>query len=308
MKIGLITSSFNNYGSRLQNLASILIYKEKYPNSKIYTIIPTLKYKIVDIPFFGKLFSFFYLRFKFKGKINRNNKLLNYKLVYIESYNLEHLKKLNKKFDLFIIGSDRIWEHVDVDYNFKFAMFTKNKICNAPSLIGDSIYKNRKIYSLCLPSFECLNVRESKIAKIINDEYKLKCDTLNDPTLRLGGDKWNSLCSKSIKSSHHEYIVLYIIGSNEQYKNSINSISNKLKSNIITIFNENNGNHRFQYTPLEFISIINNSDGIITNSFHGACFAKIFNKKLKILKYSDKKTLDDRFDIFNNYDSIFDEL
>ena len=299
MKIAIITTQFLNYGSRLQNLATIELLKKQYPGAQIFTLIPSKTHnKLVLLLKNSRLLQSLFLKLKFRGKINKNNKLLNYKAFFVKDFSINELSFLDKKYDLFVVGSDQIWNYPNGDKsNFQFAMFTKNKICNAPSFALSKETSTPRMRML-LESFKNLNVREKEAADYINNVLKIKCEQLIDPTLRLPLTKWKQF---SKNSKNNNYVLVYILG-NKMMEKEILGQTNNSNKNLITIFNSNDEKSKFKYSPTEFISCIANASEVITNSFHGACLAKIFGKKLEI--YRNNRSDDARFDFFENYENL----
>lgn len=298
MKIGIITTTFNNFGSRLQNIATVELLKEQYKGSKIKTIV-VLKNKSKFIRFLGKIHFFckLCLKLKFKGKVNKDNKLCNYKLYFVKDYSLESLRYLDKKYDLFVIGSDQIWNNLGEMSNFYFGMFTDKKICNSPSFVPECC-KDVALLKEYLSSFKELNVREEATCRFINEQLGLKCNVLKDPTLRLTKDKWDSLLRKN-KHNFKNFVFVYMLHKKEKYEQICNDL--KIK-NKLCLFNSNNGAEKYDYSPLEFAALISNSNKVITNSFHGACFATIFDKPLTIYKHNEPSDI--RYDVFKSYKNL----
>lgn len=303
MRIGIVTTTFENYGSRLQNLATVLLLKKQYKGAKIETIVISrgktllrLLSKIVG----NSLLSWVYLKLKFRGKINNDNKLLNYRAFFLKSDSLEEYSRLNNRYDLIVVGSDQIWKHYNYMTNFKFALFTKNKICNAPSFPVRELSKEELNFIIPLvSSFKELNFREQATVDYFN-AHNVKCSCLQDPTLRVTTEEWGNL----IKSNDERFdYLVYILNDEELYKKTLNEIDGDAR--IKSIFLVNKGTDKFRYSPLMFLCLLKNSDCIITNSFHGACFAKIFNKKLRIINQTANFT-DCRFDVFKNYEQLVD--
>lgn len=301
MKIAIITTPFLNYGSRLQNLASIELLKDQFPKAKVYTLIPS-KTRNKIILFFknSRIIQFLYLKMKFRGKINKNNKLLNYKAFFVKDFSIEELSPLNNQYDLFVVGSDQIWNFPKGEKsNFLFAMFTNKKICNAPSF-AITKYTTVPEMRLLLSSFKDLNVRELETKNYINNELGIKCNYLADPTLRLPVNKWNRFVKKS---KDNNYVMVYILEKEQMINSIIDDLKNK-KLRFRILYNSNDERDTFKYTPLDFINLIAHSSIVITNSFHGACLAKIFKKKLKI--YKNNRANDARFKIFETYDNLLE--
>lgn len=298
MKIGIITTTFNNFGSRLQNIATVELLKEQYKGSKIRTIV-VLKNKSKFIRLLGKIhfFSKVCLKLKFKGKVNKDNKLCKYKLYFVKDYSIESLRFLDKKYDLFVIGSDQIWNNLGEMSNFYFGMFTDKKICNSPSFVPEWC-KDVALLKEYLSSFKELNVREEATCKFINEQLGLKCNVLKDPTLRLAKEKWDSLLKKN-KHNFKNFIFVYMLHKKEKYEQICHDLKN---NNKLCLFNSNSGDENYEYSPLEFAAFISDSNELITNSFHGSCFAVIFNKPLTIYKHNEPSDI--RYEVFKNYSNL----
>ena len=71
---------------------------------------------------------------------------------------------------------------------------------------------------------------------------------------------------------------------------------------FIIIFNKNDGVEKFSHTPIEFINLLANSSCVITNSFHGACMAKVFD--INLIIHKNNRSSDARFDIFRDYKKL----
>ena len=305
MKIGIVTTTFENYGTRLQNLATVELLKEQYKKAKIETIVISIghsKLRFLSRIFGNTIISWLYLRLKFKGKINRNNKLLHYRAFFLKTDSLSEYKTINERYDLIVVGSDQVWKHYSYLTNFKFALFSKNKICNAPSFPSRNIDKTDFVNLRPLIStFSSINFREQYTVDYFR-ENGIECLRLDDPTLRLPLSSWERLVKANKK---HFSFFIYILNDKKCYDKVVEDINRiEKRDSIMSIFLYNTGKDKFVYSPLEFLAFLKNSDFIITNSFHGACFAKKFGKKLKIVNDKLGDPNDARFDIFLSYSNL----
>lgn len=304
MKIGLITTTFPNYGSRLQNIASIQIAQNTWPGSTVETIVISRVIKSLKIPsLFKKVLCVFYKYWKFRGPLNKNKGIINYKVYAIDDTDILDLQILNTKYDLFLIGSDQIWTCLGPSYKFFFGAFTNKKICNSPSMLmnKEEIYKNKHVLKELLETFDSLNVREKSVAHNIKELLGLSCGYLEDPVFRVKKDYWGKLINqiRSVKLRKENYALIYILKDLKMFQNLKNVIESKMPNQLIDIYQKNNGQKdKFDFTPLEFLKVIHDSSVVITNSFHCACFAQIFSKEL----YLAETCFDDpRFDCFKTY-------
>lgn len=304
MKIGIITTQFANYGSRLQNLATVILLKEKYKDSTIETIVISTRFKkfkfvrkILNLNIFKKI----YLKIKFHGKINKNNKILNYNVFFLKSDAIEEYEDIKNRYDLIVVGSDQIWNYTKENPNYKFAMFAKNKICNAPSYPIRAVSQEEIIrIRPYVESFKDLNFREQSTVDLFRSNG-IKCQRLLDPVLQINPNCWETMKGITNLKKKVRYFV-YILNDKKCFDDVVGKIKKTDKDKAI--FLNNNGKDKFKYTPLEFLNFIRNCDCVITNSFHGACFAKIFSKNLVIINNKLGNKNDSRFDDFINYEKL----
>ena len=102
-------------------------------------------------------------------------------------------------------------------------------------------------------------------------------------------EEWKKI---SKKYNHKEkYVCVYTLGLNRSVEGVIDSFSKEYNKKIIDIFYKkrfsNELKHENGFGPIEFISAIENSDFVITNSFHGTVFALLFHKKFITITRGD---------------------
>ena len=93
IRIGIITALMNNYGSRLQNIATVELVKRRFPNAAIETIVlssrfsrPSKLYRLLNNPVCRKIL----LSVKFRSKINKNNRLLNFRpTLFVDTFDFK---------------------------------------------------------------------------------------------------------------------------------------------------------------------------------------------------------------------------
>lgn len=192
--------------------------------------------------------------------------------------NFEELKTLNKTFHNFVVGSDQVFRpwHIQFDIDaflFSFADADKNILSYAASFgmkMEKSNSKQDRIFQLLLSNFDSLSLRE-----LNGVEYCKSLGIKNpvqsiDPVFLLDKTMWENLFND--KKDIHTKIVFYTIDSKIK-----NEIINFIKTN--PAINTGNVKDVTFNTPVEeWLAEINNCDLFITDSFHGICFAIIFNK------------------------------
>lgn len=246
-----------------------------------------------------------------------------------ECDSLESLQKLNDKTENFIVGSDQLWKssiyknHGRYIYHLNFVWDDKRKIGYSVSF-GDKKFdgghEDKKFSKYYLEQFDKISVREKGGVEILK-ELGIESDLILDPVFALDKKEWEELANKNIEDKN--YIACYSLsagyfGDDIPYikellryakeKLSMDSISLKIKDN---------------YSVEEWLSYMNNSKFVITDSHHGVCFAIIFNKPFLFVDMM--RGASDRFDtlfelldikgrvirhneLFNKRDDIFEPM
>lgn len=320
-KIGIITITVGeilnkyNYGNKLQNYAMQAQLKELGYDSEtiIYEpIIPdytkkmqenSTKYKFEFCQFIDDLIrvikrKVLRKRIDFLSELRTKKfKEFNEKNIKFSPHKYKHSDNLNelvKQYDLFVAGSDQIWNPYYEGYNsFYFMDFApeNRRITYAPSfgvsVIPDEI---KAAYKERLSSLKYLSIREDIGKELLKREFGLDAQFVCDPVFLLDKDEWIKICSK--RNIKEKYIAVYLLGKKSlETKKQILKISKELNIKVIDIYTWDNPNSQFA-GPNEFLSLIYNCEFLITDSFHGTAFSIIFDKPVIIVdrNASNKKS------------------
>ena len=209
----------------------------------------------------------------------RGNKFgLKYLNIANEYFNKEELEKLNEKCDTFIVGSDQVWRYYYHKNNIFYYLlnftsnYKKKKIAYSSSFgiqHSDCDYKNKIIFRYYLKQFDNVSVREDDGVRICREDFDVSATQVLDPVFLI--NDYDYLISKSSKNVNHKFIAVYSLYTNIQ--NELDFISNKLSLNIEYLNKDNN-----EDSIEDWLWTIKNCELLITDSFHGSCFAIIFNK------------------------------
>lgn len=227
--------------------------------------------------------------------------------------NRETLKSYGDKYDIYIAGSDQIWNpntmYGDTSYMLDFVDKSKLKISYASSIACNKIPNElfEKYYDN-LSKFSYLSVREKNGEYLIKEKLKLPCTLVLDPTLLLRKDKWHEIASKAKfkRKIPEKYILLYMLtyAYNDNPEKTISKmlkrIYNEYKIPIISLtdFKEKLENlivitENDELGIPEFLFLFENAEIIITSSFHGVAFSINFGKTFIPVLDATKKE-DDR--------------
>ena len=210
----------------------------------------------------------------------------------------EELSQLNEYCDIFITGSDQIWNY-NINMLFKKAFMmnfvedSKKKISFGTSF-GHSKYrapeKEMTATKRLLERFEAISVREESGARICSEVFDVKAEVVIEPVFCLDKRYYTKLAQGSTIVEEEPYILTYILDPTEEKRKAIKYYGEKSKKKVLNILD---GDPRFyeknktllnlpntleQIGADDFIKLFKNADFIITDSFHGTAFSIIFNK------------------------------
>ncbi len=298
MKIGLITiHNANNYGAVLQTFALVKVLST-------YGDVEVINYNNRHISRDSDLIRFYPSIHGLLGtgkdifRIIPRRKAIGKFLEFISTYlNTTKLYskvelKQNKldKFDIYISGSDQIWNPVCVSrdnlldpiYFCDFTSSGKKKISYASSLgahqFSSSEKRQLKMY---LKDFTHISVREKDAQLFLNDLLPLEVEYVLDPTLLLSKQEWLDSFKIKKNDSSEKYILLYSVPKSKLLGKTVDYISKKLNMKVIAINQSLTTGAKVTQQirdagPIDFLTYFSSASFVITDSFHGTCFALNF--------------------------------
>lgn len=306
-KVGIITlHRVVNYGSVLQTYALQTKLKELGYESEVIDYYPERLHKL------GML-----KRIKDKGDIFKKNIFVRNMAravifpSYIIRFNMftKFLKKYIKMtsktyytekdfmsddfdYDIFCTGSDQVWnsgwnEKIETPYFLKFAPDDKPKIAYAASfgkkkLDANEVAETREL----LDRYDSISLREQSGVDIVESLGISGSVCVVDPTLLLNGDEWRKLSSKKYKGE--KYILVYNLNRNKKIDTYAKNLANKtgLKIKVLSYqLHEVFKSGQVICNPKveDFLSLIDNAQFVITDSFHATAFSINFNTQFVIV-------------------------
>ena len=296
MKVAIITLYGNtNFGNKLQNYAlQNTLEKFNFEVKTLNNISKISKDKIFNkkLIFLRKIYrnlkniNFGVTKLKREQKIKQfSKKYINLDKKVITSKNS---KQFSKKYDLFIYGSDQIWNpYINQPFNVCLGTFAnKNQnIAYAPSLSVDSLPNECiQIYKEAFLNFKCLSCREDSGVEIIKNLTNRECNLVLDPVFLLEKDEWLKKFRINERPIEKKYILLYFIDSLDLNVKKI--IDSKFSDYEIVNLLDKKNKETYIIDPIQFLAYIYNAELIITDSFHATSFSIIFNKSFWVLNRS----------------------
>ena len=278
-----------NYGAVLTAYALQTFISEtlKYDNKLIY-----------NPPQYNKYFKKFKAFDFFKDK---------YLKCTSEITTLKQLFDLNNNYNIFITGSDQVFRYpflkdINNGYNqylLDFASINSKKISIAASFgikkiefLSETTPLIREKMKRSLKTFDFISVREKDGVEICNDLFKIYAKCIIDPVFWLEPDHYNTISQES-DFDCSDKIVSYFFHKTKKDKACFKNIEKKYGMKIIELYLSD---RKIE----DWLKAIKTSKLFITNSFHGVCFAILFNKPF-ICVVNSKSGI-------SRYESLFEML
>ncbi len=290
MKIGILTLPFNyNYGGLLQCYALQSFLKELghevFVIKRVFPKHTSIKNKAINLIklLLGRTY-------KYKRSVSA---MKYFESTYIiETPQIKEITQydnlLKDKIDALIVGSDQVWrfdytkEHY-AEYFFDFAeKWTIKRFAFAASFgVRDwklSINETSKIKNLA-SLFDRISTREESGIKLCQDKLACKATHLLDPAFLLSRNEYRSLYkTKVIKT---DSIAAYVLDIDEEKLKAIKQISHAIGKDII--YTGKNPYTKIYQAVEDWIKCIDESNLVVTDSFHGVVFSIIFNKPFVLM-------------------------
>lgn len=300
MKAGIVTFTYGcNYGQRLQNFAVQNILEENGYSAY------TLRQKPPFSDFLHLVNrSFRKLKNPYKIILNtkRQRRFNSFDRKYIHFFNKiiseqSNIYSINQYFDIFVAGSDQIWNPFSCDVNsIYFLQFApkEKRITLAPSFSVDHIPEEKKdMYSKYLKDISNISVREYRGAEIIYELCGKKAAVILDPTLMISANVWEKISKRPSNLPKGKYVLLYFLSRYEKQK--IMSWVGEKNLYVIDLIDD-----PVWYStigPEEFLYLIHNAEIVFTDSYHGTIFSVLFHKQVRnFIRISGDFSMQSRFD------------
>ena len=192
------------------------------------------------------------------------------------------LQSLNKEIGVFLVGSDQVFRdwcirHHRDKYFLNFADNNAKKIaCSASFGIPfyDGSESNKTIMQKYLSRFDALSVRETSGVEILKNTFNLESTQIWDPVFYIDKSKYEQIAQTS-KKNESKFLAYYIITMTPEKRKAIEFAAAKLGLTTVDMKGK---------LPVEdWLYYIKNCEYYIGDSFHGTCFALMFNKNFLVI-------------------------
>lgn len=267
---------------KIRKLFELKVYKEKWN-------------QLQDKKIYNKKKNLFLRREKlFKNFTKNNFKFASNKNIQTE----EQLNRIQKKYDIFISGSDQIWnpEALDPTYLLKWVENGKKKFSYGSSLSVKTIPREYfNIYKNALVSFESISIRDSACREQLSKIIGKKVTTVVDPVILIGA----AALRKNIKTIENKnYEFCYFLGNNENHRKCAINFAKKKNLPIKAVIHTGSGFFAdkllepyadWEVGPWDFVSYINSSQIVFTDSFHATVISVLLHKDFIVFEKNSQR-------------------
>lgn len=311
MKINTITChDVYNYGASLQAYAlihyletkghevEIIDYKPDYLSGHYKLGVGNPAYNkpvIKQLYLLAKLFS--HLRSLTRKQLFDDFKRKYLKITSVRYHSNEELKKHPPLADLYLAGSDQIWNTLfnngkDPAFYLDFVPNGKMKASYAASMATDKVLAGwEKFVFERVMNLDSIAVREESAVSVLrNIGVTKEVSVVCDPVFLLSRKEWENLMEDTSAIIKRPYILVYDFDKSSNIKEVSQYISDKLDLKIVPIGLTAFGSwadYSNSVGPIEFLNLIYHAQYVISNSFHATAFSILFQKNFYVVKRTE---------------------
>jgi len=222
--------------------------------------------------------------------------------------------------DAYFTGSDQIWNIGCVSSMFYKARFLgflpkESRKFAYSSSFGNDIVDDADVAKskMFIEQFEKISVRESGGIKILTEQYGYQgAIRLVDPTLAMPPEFWRNYAPKP--KLRNKYILIFTLSKDKNIDRYANKISEITGVPLVRICVNpyqltGPGKKLFFPTYFKFITLIDNAEFVVTDSFHGTAFAMNLNTEpIAILPKGRRGRLSDFLKLVGNEHRIISDF
>lgn len=275
----------------------------------------------------------FYVALAKRFYYNNTQKRKVYKFTFLDgNFTMRRLftqsdyKKVTSDADLFITGSDQIWNPFCGGYNpmmfLEFVNDGKKCISYSSSISQPSIHPDvKERMANALKKFKHIAVREQRSVEMLNELLQRKdVKLVVDPTYLLTSEEWEAFGNKAKIEFElpEKYIFCYFVGSKraDVYERMVQDV--KRFTGINEVINLECYNrprvygNGFTYQdagPYEWVYLLRHASYVCMDSFHATVFALKFKKEfVHAMKNANNEIGSQNtrmYDVFNRYGLLY---
>ena len=198
---------------------------------------------------------------------------------------LEDLRKNCPKADVYIAGSDQIWNPLfqngkDPVFFLDFVTEGKKVSYAASFAVNELPEEIKPLVAERLKAFDALSVRE-KSGLVILKEFGLQGEVVLDPVFLLDRRTWQNLLPETNIAA--EYLYSYDFGDSEMIAKLAKEIADEKRLEVFSYFKRSYATMDKAGGPLTFLRNLADAEIVLSNSFHATAFSLIFHKEFFVV-------------------------
>lgn len=219
----------------------------------------------------------------------------------------EELKRNPPKYDIYITGSDQLWNprycNGDPAFMLHFAPDDAQKISYAASVGTNTIPEDLKSqYKELLSRYAHISVRENSGVDVVKAIAGKDATVVLDPTLLLCKDQWNEIADPK-RQFKRKYILCYFLNYTFNAFPYVDELAQYMQRQtgyeLVRVarpphhLGAPHTHYRIGASPEQFLALVRDAEMVLTTSFHGTAFAVNYGKPVFTV-VKDKDASDSR--------------
>lgn len=205
----------------------------------------------------------------------------------------EDLSLLNEMYDVFITGSDQVWNcETKICYPFylNFVNDSRRRVAYAPSFGGNSIPNqfSDEVRNL-LAKYKHISVRESSGAAIVKQLINADVPVVVDPVFLHSASEWTE--KLNIEKKEEKYVFVYTTERSGAITEAVRKFHRyHPEYSIVSAFAIPGVKARIvkDIGPVEFVDYVSNAGYVVANSFHAIAFSLIYQVPFSAILHSTR--------------------
>ena len=260
------------------------IYERRYSSYRNNQFKPTIRFKKAFKNTIKRLLGRDTVVRQFTSLVSEERfKQFNSFIKYSKPYNrLSDLKKAPPIYDLYISGSDQLWNPAQPyclePYFLTFVPKGKKKISFATSIGLTKLTQQEKgDFKKWLSSYDAVSVREKHAKELLETVIEREVEQVSDPTFLLDTSYWKEIAV--FPKSEKKYMLLFLLSNNQNILDYAIRLCQESGLQLIVLKNSGLMSEEGKYIvdndcgPREFIGYLGHASMVITDSFHCTVFS-----------------------------------
>lgn len=219
--------------------------------------------------------------------------------------NSDNIKSLLSEFDIFICGSDQVWNPSALckEYLLSFVPPEKIKISYAASISRDTLTQQEQhIFQQYLQTFTDISVRESNDVLLLEPCVHQKVEWVMDPVFLLSSKDWSDVAGERLIKE--KYVFCYFLNEKNKKPAMLSDFSKSMDAITVQVDGLGLSSKMIadrsvkNVGPVEFLSLIQHAEYVLTDSFHAMSFSFLLQKNFIVFPRNNERTMETRITSF----------